>query len=301
LKSYPITLAGGESGWQCRALENKVKHLFEDWEKVRNRIQKAANVFLFLDYDGTLTPIVSRPDLAHCPKDVSALLEKLRDYPKIALAIISGRSLEDLKEKIGVPGLIYVGNHGLEIENPAGQYRRKLSPPREEEMRRMKENLQGSFSKIPGILLEDKGPILAIHYRNVPPRHFGWIRDTVEKALQGMEDRWEIASGKMVYEIRPRIDFNKAQAVQGILKRSPFPGVLPIYVGDDRTDEDVFRAVKGLGINIFIGPGGAASEAEYYLNDPPQVHEFLLRLEALLKPGGKTNPGSSGKRKNRRN
>jgi trehalose-phosphatase len=282
-------------------LENKVKHLFEDWEKVQNRIQKALNVFLFLDYDGTLTPIVSRPDLARCPKEVKALLEKLRDFPKIALAIISGRSLEDLKQKIGVPGLIYVGNHGLEIENPAGQYRKKLSPPRENEMRQMKRNLQDSFSNITGILLEDKGPILAIHYRNVLPRHFDSIRSTIEKELQSLEDRWEIASGKMVYEIRPKVDFNKGQAVQGILRSSPLPGVLPIYLGDDRTDEDVFRAIKGLGINVFIGPEGVTSDADYYLNNPSQVHEFLLRLKELMKDRGKQRLEPAARRRKKGN
>ena len=110
-----------------------MKHLFGDWTNISKRIQEAQNLFLFLDYDGTLTPIVSTPDLALCPSEVKATLVKLRDLPKVSLAIISGRSLEDIREKVGIPGIIYVGNHGLEIENPAGRHKKKLSSNRQGE------------------------------------------------------------------------------------------------------------------------------------------------------------------------
>ncbi len=147
--------------------EGVVNHLFKEWESIRAKIQQAQILFLFLDYDGTLTPIVSRPELALCPQEVKALLEELRDSPNVLLAIISGRSLEDIREKVGIPGIIYVGSHGLDIQNPAGVHKKKLSPPREKELRKIIQTLEKSFGKIPGILFEDKGPILAIHYRNV--------------------------------------------------------------------------------------------------------------------------------------
>jgi len=162
-----------------------LKHLFEYWENIQARIQGAKNIFLFLDYDGTLTPIVSSPELALCPLEVKFLLEKLRDSPNVFLVIISGRSLEDVREKVGVPGIIYVGNHGLAIQNPAGLHQKKLSPAREKELRKILQTLQESFAEIPGILLEDKGSILAIHYRNVAQKYFRWIhkalKETVEK------------------------------------------------------------------------------------------------------------------------
>jgi len=107
-----------------------MKHLFEDWEIIQARIQRAQNIFLFLDYDGTLTPIASRPELALYSYKVKKLFKKLRDLPRVYLAIISGRSLEDLRRKVGVSGIIYVGNHGLEIENTGveGQSSTSLSP-----------------------------------------------------------------------------------------------------------------------------------------------------------------------------
>ncbi len=105
-----------------------MKHLFEAWNEVESQIRQARLLFLLLDYDGTLTPIVARPEQAVCPPGVKSLLEKLRGSPRVLVAIISGRALEDLKEKVGVSGITYVGNHGLEMENPAGVHRKKLSP-----------------------------------------------------------------------------------------------------------------------------------------------------------------------------
>jgi len=259
-----------------------MKHLFEDWKRIQNRIQMAQNIFLFLDYDGTLTPIVSSPELALCAPEVKALLERLRDSTHVLLAIISGRSLEDVREKVGIPGIIYVGNHGLDIQNPAGMHKKKLSPSREKELSKIIQTLQESFGEIPGILFENKGPILAIHYRNVAQRYFAWIHKVLKETLEKWRGRWKIAHGKMVFEIRPEVDFHKGKAVKEILKGTS-KYLLPIYIGDDQTDEDAFREVKGRGISIFVGPGGLTSEAEYYLGNPSEVQLFLVRCAEIMK------------------
>ena len=260
-----------------------MKHLLEDWANISQRIQEAQNLFLFLDYDGTLTPIVSTPDLALCPSEVKATLVKLRDLPKVSLAIISGRSLEDIREKVGVPGIIYVGNHGLEIENPAGMHKKKLSANRQREYNNIVQTLKESLKEIPGILFEDKGPILTVHFRNAPPEYFPGITQVLEETLEKWKDRWNIAYGKMVFEIRPKVDFNKGKAVQEILRRSATPGILPIYLGDDQTDEDAFRILKGKGITVFVGDSRLTLGADYYLKDSSEVLEFLRRsLEILV-------------------
>jgi trehalose-phosphatase len=262
--------------------EGVVNHLFKEWESIRAKIRQAQTLFLFLDYDGTITPIVSSPELALCPQEVKALLEELRDSPNVLLAIISGRSLEDIREKVGIPGLIYVGNHGLDIQNPAGVHKKKLSPPREKELRKIVQTLEKSFGKIPGILFEDKGPILAIHYRNVAQKYFGWIHQVLKETMEKWKGRWKIAHGKMVFEIRPEVDFHKGTAVKEILKGTT-KNLLPIYLGDDQTDEDAFREVKGRGISVFVGPGWLTSEAEYYLKNPAEVQAFLLRCEEIMR------------------
>jgi trehalose-phosphatase len=258
-----------------------LKHLFEEWKYIEARIYQAQTLFLFLDYDGTLTPIVSRPELAICPPEVRRYLEKLRDLPGVHLAIISGRSLDDLRGKVGVSGIIYVGNHGLEIENPAGTHKKIVSSTRTGELKKITQNLQDSLKEIPGILFEEKGPILSIHYRNVHKKFSERIHQVMEKELRQWRGRWRMASGKMVLEIRPNVDFHKGKAVKEILKMLPSPELLPIYLGDDQTDEDAFRVLKDKGISVFIGPATLPSEADFFLRNPKEVQEFLFRCQEV--------------------
>jgi trehalose-phosphatase len=261
--------------------EEIVKHLFTLWENIQARIHQAQNLFLFLDYDGTLTSIASLPELALCPSEVKELLEALRDLPGVHIAVISGRSLEDVRGKVGVSGIIYVGNHGLEIENPVGRHKKILAPVTKGELKRITQNLKNSLKKIPGILFEDKGPILSVHYRKVPQKFLSQVPRVVEVELEQWRGHWKITSGKMVLEIRPNINFNKGKAVKEILKIFPPKRLLPIYLGDDQTDEDAFRMLEGKGISVFIGPGEYPSEADFFLHNPDEVREFLARcLEA---------------------
>ena len=269
-----------------------MKHLFENWGYIQARIQQAKNLLLFLDYDGTLTPIVSRPELAVCPPGVKRHLEKLRDLPGVYLAIISGRFLEDLLEKVGVSGIIYVGNHGLEIKNPGGRHKDVLSSARIRELKRITQNMQNSLKEIPGILFEEKGPILSVHYRNVPKIFFAQISQVIEEKLQQWKDRWKMAYGKMVLEIQPNIDFHKGKAVTEILKTVPSLGLLSIYLGDDQTDENAFQVLKGQGISVFIGPGGFPSEADFFLQNPDEVQEFLFRCQKV-RLAVNHNPGAT--------
>lgn len=261
-----------------------MKHLFEDWANIQNRIGQAQKLSLFLDYDGTLTPIVSRPELALCPPEVKLLLEKLRDLPNVDLAIISGRALEDVWEKVGVPGIIYVGNYGLSLRNPIGVHKKKLSNSRQKEFGQIGLEAKESLGKIQGILFEDKGLILAVHYRNVPQEDVNQIQKALQEITEKWKDRWQIHHGKMVFEIQPRVDFNKGKAVQDILKGIPPQGLLPITLGDDSADEDAFRAIGKKGISVYVGePIETPSEAEFYLKDPREVMEFLRRCEEIMR------------------
>jgi trehalose-phosphatase len=174
-----------------------------------------------------------------------------------------------------------VGNHGLEIENPVGRHKKILSPARQRELKRVTQDLQNSLKEIPGILFEEKGPILSVHYRNVLQKSFAQVRLVIEEKLQQRSDHWKMTPGKMVLEIRPRVDFHKGGAVEEILKPFPSPGLLPIYLGDDQTDEDAFRVLKCQGISVFIGPGSLPSEAEFFLQNPDEVQEFLSRCQKV--------------------
>jgi trehalose 6-phosphate phosphatase len=269
-----------------------VRHLFKNWGDIQSRIQQAYGLFLFLDYDGTLTPIVSRPELALCPPELKRQLEQLRDLPSVYLAIISGRSVEDLREKVGVSDIIYVGNHGLEIEYPGSRHQKILSSVRTRELKRITQNLQSSLKDIPGILFEEKGPILSVHYRNVPQKFLALIPQRLKEELQQWRDRWKMASGKMVFEIQPNVDFHKGKAVREILQTFPSLGLLPIYLGDDQTDEEAFRVLKGQGISVFIGRERHPSEAEFFLQNPEEVREFLFRCQEVRRAGNQC-PGAA--------
>ena len=111
----------------------------------------------------------------------------MRDLPGVYLAIISGRSLEDVSEKVGVSGITYVGNHGLEIENPVGRHKKILTPARQRELKRITQDLQNSLKEIPGILFEEKGPILSVHYRNVSQKFFAQVRLVIEERASATE------------------------------------------------------------------------------------------------------------------
>jgi len=263
-----------------------MKHLFKDWSTLQTRIRQARNLFLFLDYDGTLTPIVSRPERALCPVKVKRMLETLRDLPGVHLAVISGRSLEDVRRKVGVAGITYVGNHGLEIEKPGGRPGKRAPSLRTPELREITRNVQKALKDLPGILFEEKGPILSVHYRNVPLEFSMQIPHVVKEELRSRKGRWKTASGKMVLEIRPNVGFDKGKAVKEILQTFPSRGRLPFYLGDDQTDEDAFRVLKGRGISVFIGSPRFPSGADFFLRNPADVHEFLRRCLVVRRASG---------------
>jgi trehalose-phosphatase len=193
--------------------------------------------------------------------------------------------LDDVREKVGVSNIIYVGNHGLEIENPAGRHKKILASARKGELERITQNLQNSLKEIPGILFEEKGPILSVHYRNVAQQFSTKVPQVAEAELRQWRDRWRMASGKMVLEIRPKIDFNKGKAVREILKSFPSQGLLPIYLGDDQTDVDGFRVLKGRGISVFVGPVTLPTEADFFLENSDEVQEFLFRCQEIRAAG----------------
>lgn len=255
-----------------------MRHLFSDWGSILSRIQRANVCFLLLDYDGTLTPIVATPQVAVCPPEVKSLLAEIRDSPHFELAIISGRALEDIREKVGIDGITYVGNHGLEFQNPAGECKRRLSPERQSEFNLIREEIESALNNTPGILFEDKGVTFSVHYRNVSQELVGPISDLLNRSIERWADHWYLRKGKMVFEVRPRAESNKGKAAEIILKFVPERDLLPIALGDDDSDEDIFRTVRNWGITVSVGNERKNTEAEFYLKDPLEVAELLRRL-----------------------
>jgi len=256
-----------------------MKYLFSDWGKVSVRIKKSPRVFLFFDYDGTLTPIVSTPQEARFPSRTKALIRKLQRNYRFTIAIISGRSLKDVRSMVGIKGLIYAGNHGLEIEGKA------IARPRIDSARplikKIGMSLRPQLEHIKGAKVENKGHTLSVHFRLVDPRKRILVKDIVKRAARPyvLSKKIKLCSGKMVLEVRPGVEWHKGKAVLHILRRRK--AALPLYIGDDVTDMDAFRAIKGKGVSIFVGRPGKAIKADYFLKDPDDVKKFIEKLLVL--------------------
>ena len=234
---------------------------------------------LFLDYDGTLTPIVARPELALLDEAVRHTLAALAQ--RCPVAIVSGRDRADVQQLVGIDGLIYAGSHGFDINGPGlhaeqgAAYLPDLADA-EAELRR-------SLNPIRGALLERKKYSLAVHVRGLPPDAAVAVEAAVETTLS-RHARLRKGTGKMVFELLPRLDWHKGKAVLHILDALPFPGaeVLPIYIGDDRTDEDAFAALAGRGVGILVAESPRPTAAYYTLRNPDEVHCFLERLSEAV-------------------
>lgn len=200
-----------------------MRNLFKYWNRLKEDFRNS-DIFLFLDYDGTLTPIVESPDKAVLSKKTKDLLERLSKNRGCKLAIISGRALKDIEEKVGLKELIYVGNHGLEVEGPKIRFRNFISLRYRKVLDRIKEALNKKLASIKGTFVEDKGLTLTIHYRQVDKLSIPLVEIFFREAviLYRVRNRIKIRYGKMSFEVRPPINWDKGKVVLWLLAREQF-------------------------------------------------------------------------------
>jgi alpha,alpha-trehalase len=237
---------------------------------------------LCLDFDGTLSPIVEDPKAARLLDGVEAVLASLA--AKVPLFVLSGRDAPDVCERVHLPHILYAGSHGFEVVQMDGQ-REPLEEalPYLPHLAAVEKRLTTETAKIPGVKLDRKQFGLAVHDRLV--------------ADGDLEELWRIVAevgadfpmlramrGKRVTEFLPNIDWNKGKALLWLLEMVGYDEErhLPICIGDDITDEDALRTVRGRGVGIVVGSGQRYSAATYALRDPVEVWEFLVRLSRLL-------------------
>jgi trehalose 6-phosphate phosphatase len=258
------------------------------WEGLsgwRDRWRRSGELVLLLDFDGTLAPIVERPEAAALPPDTRRALQQLRAAPGVRLALVSGRGLDDVRARAGLGDIAYAGNHGMEIQAPGVRRIHEgaaaARPALEDVMRR----LDPELAVIPGAILEDKGLTLSVHHRMVGS---GAEREEVERRVRDAAagaPELRITEGKRVLEIRPRVDWHKGKAVLFLLDHlAPVPGAPVLYMGDDATDEDAFRALaerQGGGDGVRVAdPLPTDTAARWSLRDPAEVGKFLHALAA---------------------
>jgi trehalose-phosphatase len=216
------------------------------------------------------------------------MLASLAQKPMYSVGVISGRSITELKSLVAIKGIYYAGNHGLEIEGPGLRY---ISPSAEYARITIKD-LAGlmatELADVDGVIVQDKGMSLSIHYRLVKEEKESTVADVVHRLTAPLcrEGKIKLFTGKKVWEVRPPVDWDKGKAVEAIEREIKamlkVERLLTIYLGDDNTDEDAFRVVRPPGgWSIFVGEENQASAADYFLNSTTEVEIFLTRLREL--------------------
>lgn len=262
-----------------------MEYLFDRWDQVKRKLADKY-IFIFFDYDGTLTPIARTPQQAVISEKVKELLKKISEKPGLALAIISGRQLKDIKNIVGLKDIIYAGNHGLEIQGPKIKLESKVAPGSRLIIRNIYENMVSSFSRIKGVLIEDKGLSVSVHYRLMDVKDMPEFLSIFSEITESFttDNKIKINEGKKVYEIKPMVAWDKGKTVLWLLARQQFLAgkdkVFPVYFGDDLADEDVFKVLKNKGLTIFVGQP-RASKALYYVKSTTEVTRFMKQVLEL--------------------
>lgn len=244
--------------------------------------RRSGRLVLLLDFDGTLAPIVSRPELAAIPERTRAALDRLLARPGVDAAVVSGRGMADARERAGIPGIAYAGNHGMEIEGPGVHRVHPEARAARPELEAAAASAARALEAVPGAFVEDKGLTLSVHYRLAPADRVAEVREAVHGAVVGRPGL-RVTEGKMVLEVRPRVEWDKGRAVDFLLDHLRPPAGAPVlYLGDDTTDEDAFRALRdrgGAGEGIVVAeapPERTAARA--WLRSPGEVGTLFEAL-----------------------
>ena len=259
---------------------------FDRMEDVHTRIGQR-QIAVFLDYDGTLTPIVERPDLAVLSERMRDTLAKLARQTTVV--VVSGRERGNVEALVGLQEIVYAGCHGFDIAGPEG------TAIQHEEgkdylplIREVAAELHRQLDSIEGVIIENKTYAIAVHFRLVSPEAVAEVEQTVDRTI-AEHPRLRKTGGKKVFELRPKIPWDKGKAVLWLLDALALnrDEVLPIYLGDDVTDFDAFRALRGRGLSLLVAEEAEPSSADYRLRDPEEAGRFLNELAKLLeeRPG----------------
>lgn len=260
-----------------------MRYLFDNWKKIEKLIKKSPQILLLADYDGTLTPLVAKPKDAILDNFLRETLKSLSKRKRFYIGIISGRKLDDVKGLVKLEDIYYAGNHGLEINGPGIDFIHPLWRRYSPYLARIKKELLEKTSSVKGRIVEYKGGSLSLHYRLVRKKHIKRLKSIFDNICTTYVKKKKIrlSRGKKVWEIKLPVKWDKGKAVDKILtalKRKD-KDILPIYLGDDITDEDVFSFLKNKkALSIFIGRKNKKSSARFYLKSPDDVKKFLVRL-----------------------
>jgi trehalose-phosphatase len=232
-----------------------------------HRILEGRRPAVFLDYDGTLSPIAPRPELATLPEETRDVLRRLAE--RCPVAILSGRGREDVASLVGLEGIAYAGSHGYDITGPG--FRHEVGEGIPETIDRAAEELNQRLAGLEGVIVEPKRFAISIHFRLAHDEDLPAIERAVDE-VAARHSSLRKGHGKKLFELRPDLDWDKGKALLWLMEALKLEQAVPIYLGDDITDEDAFRVVE---IGILVAEEPRETLASYALRNPDEVRRFL--------------------------
>lgn len=247
-----------------------------------NKIKRYHKIALFLDYDGTLVPIQKDPSQCFLSEETKIILKSLVESKNCCLSVLSGRKLSDIRKRIGIPGIYYGGNHGIDIAGPGMRYTHPKASSTRPIILKIKHLLKKEIEDIKGAWLEDKKFTLTLHFRAVKKKDISNVKKAFYKiAKRFLEEKsLTVIKGKKVLELKPDSSWDKGKAALLIMKAIK-EKCFPVYIGDDQTDETAFKALSEKGITIRIGKSRKTS-AEYYLKGYREVLRLLNEISVII-------------------
>jgi trehalose 6-phosphate phosphatase len=249
--------------------------ILDNLDPVLDRVRTAPRLLLALDFDGTLAPIAANPEAAALPGATAVLLERIAACKNITLAIVSGRSIADLKRRVRLD-CIYVGNHGLEIEGRGLSFLHTGAVARRPVLDSACVDLDAAVAEAAGAFVERKELSATVHFRQVAEHLHERVRNAVFDAMRPYADCLDVSPARKAWEVRPRVAWHKGTALEFLLKRCGADPPLVISAGDDVTDEHMFRADAD-GVSIQVG-SGIETAARYGAAGPAKLAAFLAHL-----------------------
>ncbi|MDP8258241.1 MAG: trehalose-phosphatase [Candidatus Aadella gelida] len=265
-----------------------MKNFLKEWDKTIKK-QIEGYIYVFLDFDGTITPIKKYPKGVILSSIMKKVVEDLSMTKDISVSIISGRELSEIKKMVGIKNIGYVGNHGLESEDEGLKHTIKEALKTEPLMRKINKELRTSLRSFKGIIVENKGLSLSVHYRTVKEKDVKKAKKVFSETVRMYKNkrRIKVGEGKKVWEIRPPMDKNKGTAVLDLLRKKEKAikkTITPIYIGDDKTDEDAFRVFKKRGYTVKVCKENTKNTyARFYLRNTAEVKKVLENIVILKK------------------
>lgn len=246
-------------------------HLLENWCQIGPRLRAAPTIALFLDFDGTLARVRARPEQAVLDGPTRRALRQLAHCARVYVCVITGRKLDDIRKRVRVPGIELLGLHGWDQDRV---HRIALSSRSQLLVETARRELASRLPQTGPIWIEEKDATFAVHYRDAPASQIRAARSSIAEVLEPLRGALRILNGDQVWEVAPREVRGKGVAARRRFRA--FSHALPVYAGNDATDEPAFQALAR-GVTIRVGPV-RPSRARFSLRSPAEVRQFLERI-----------------------